>query len=79
MQVRQALNARGNRFPTWVATVSAMQVGTAAFAAAMVEGPIEARIMDEVRTVQATGPQLYANAGKWLTAFWLSSAVTSSG
>ncbi|WDT54126.1 immunity 49 family protein [Streptomyces sp. G7(2002)] len=70
VQVHQALNPRGNRLPTWVATVSAMQVGTAAFAAAAAEEPIEARITDEMRTIQATGPQFYANAGNWLTTLW---------
>ncbi|MFD3683018.1 immunity 49 family protein [Streptomyces sp. NPDC058613] len=68
VQSHQALNPRANRFATWDATVSAMQVGTAAFAAASVtEGTIEARIAHEVRTVIATGPQFYANAGNWLT------------
>ncbi|GGU66148.1 immunity protein 49 of polymorphic toxin system [Streptomyces cavourensis] len=72
MQVHQALNPRGNRFATWDATVSAMQVGTAAFAAASItEGQIETRIDHELRTINATGPQFYANAGNWLTALWL--------
>ncbi|WP_242581742.1 immunity 49 family protein [Streptomyces sp. MST-110588] len=70
VQMHQALNPRGNRLPTWVATVSAMQVGTAAFAAAAAEGPFEARITGEVRTIQAAGPQFYANAGNWLTTLW---------
>ncbi|MEU0922589.1 immunity 49 family protein [Streptomyces cyaneofuscatus] len=72
MQVHQALNPRGNRFATWDATVSAMQVGTAAFAAASItEGQIETRIDHEMRTINATGPQFYANAGNWLTSLWL--------
>lgn len=72
MRVRQALNPRGNRFATWDATVSAMQVGTAAFAAASItEGRIETRIDHEMRTINATGPQFYANAGNWLTSLWL--------
>ncbi|MEU9120038.1 immunity 49 family protein [Streptomyces sp. NPDC048506] len=70
VQVHQALNPRGNLLPTWQATVSAMQVGTAAFAAATAERPIESRITDEMRTIQATGPQFYANAGNWLTTLW---------
>ncbi|MFD8826973.1 immunity 49 family protein [Streptomyces sp. NPDC059605] len=73
LQVRanQALNPRGNRFATWDATVCAMQVGTAAFAAASVtEGSIEARIAHETRTIKATGPQFHANAGNWLTTLW---------
>ncbi|MER5742695.1 hypothetical protein ABT097_05380 [Streptomyces sp. NPDC002225] len=64
MQMNQALNPRGNRFATWDSTVRAMQVGSAAFAAASVtEGSIEARIAHEVRSIEATGPQFYANGG----------------
>ncbi|MFF9983004.1 immunity 49 family protein [Streptomyces erythrochromogenes] len=71
VQVHQALNPTGNRFGTWDATVSAMQVGSAAFAAASVtEGSLEARISHEMRTISATGPQFYANAGNWLTTLW---------
>ncbi|MFJ6615607.1 immunity 49 family protein [Streptomyces sp. NPDC091289] len=70
-QAHQALNPRGNRFATWDATVSAMQIGAAAFAAAgFSKGQIEARIDHEVRTIKATGPQFYANAGNWLTTLW---------
>ncbi|MFE2929041.1 immunity 49 family protein [Streptomyces sp. NPDC059278] len=71
VQANQALNPRGNRFATWDSTVCAMQVGTAAFAAAAVtEGLIETRIAHEMRTIKATGPQFYANAGNWLTTLW---------
>ncbi|MGW3089482.1 immunity 49 family protein [Streptomyces sp. NPDC001108] len=71
MQMNQALNPRGNRFATWDSTVCAMQVGSAAFAAASVtEGSIEARIAHEVRSIEATGPQSYANVGNWLTTLW---------
>lgn len=70
-QVQQALNPPANRFATWDATVSAMQVGAAAFDAASIgEGQIEARIDHEVRTIKATGAQFYANAGNWLTTLW---------
>lgn len=48
-----------------------MQVGAAAFSAACItEGSIETRIAHEMRTISATGPQFYANAGNWLTALW---------
>ncbi|MFJ3977549.1 immunity 49 family protein [Streptomyces sp. NPDC090021] len=71
VQVHQALNPTGNRFGTWDATVSAMQVGSAAFAAASItEGSLEVRISHERRTISATGPQFYANAGNWLTTLW---------
>ncbi|MBT2895621.1 immunity 49 family protein [Streptomyces sp. McG3] len=70
-QTQQALNPRGNRFATWDATVSAMQVGAAAFAAADIsEGEIKVRIDHEVRTIKATGPQFYVSAGNWLTTLW---------
>ncbi|MFD9725975.1 immunity 49 family protein [Streptomyces sp. NPDC059072] len=71
VQVHQALNPRANRFGTWDATVCAMQVGTAAFAAASVtEGSFETCIAHEMRTISATGPQSHANAGNWLTTLW---------
>src|SRR6476620_4882920 len=71
VQANQAFNPRGNRFATWDSTVSAMQVGTAAFAAASVtEGLVETRVAHEMRTIKATGPQFYANAGNWLTTLW---------
>lgn len=70
-QARLVLDPQASEFPTWRATVSAMQVGSAAFAAAAVsEGSVECRIIDEMRPISATGPQFYANAGNWLTAFW---------
>ncbi|MFC7845762.1 immunity 49 family protein [Streptomyces sp. NPDC057382] len=57
---------------TWEATVTAMQVTCAAFAAAgRTEGSIEVRLPDRMLTIPATGPQYYANAGNWLAAFWL--------
>ncbi|WP_369387195.1 immunity 49 family protein [Streptomyces sp. CG1] len=59
-------------FPTWDAWVSSMQVGSALFASAMAtEGSVQCRISEKVRTIQATGPQYYTDASKWITAFWL--------
>lgn len=70
-QARVALNPRANLLETWDAVVGAMQVGSAAFAAASAdEGTVRCRIAHEVHTIHATGPQYYAHAGKWLTAFW---------
>ena len=70
---RLAVNPDASALPTWEATVAAMQVSTAAFAAAgHSEGTVECRINDEIRSIPATGPQHYTNAGNWLTAFWLS-------
>ncbi|MER5217567.1 immunity 49 family protein [Streptomyces sp. NPDC002838] len=68
-----AVNPNASRLRTWEATVTAMQVSSAAFAAAVQrEGAVECRISDQMRTIPATGPQYYANAGNWLTAFWFS-------
>lgn len=54
------------------AAVTAMQVTSAAFAAAVrTEGTFEYFLVDRTRTIPATGPQYYADAGNWLTAFWL--------
>lgn len=70
-QARLVLDPKASELATWRATVSAMQVGSAAFAAAAAtEGTVECRIIDEMRTVPTTGPQFYANAGNWLTTFW---------
>lgn len=68
-----AVNPNASALRTWEATVTAMQVNTAAFAAAGIsEGTVECRIDDRVRSIPATGPQYYTDAGNWLTAFWLS-------
>ena len=61
-------------FPTWEAWVTAMQVGSALFAAGTASGgPVPCRIgsMGEVKELPATGPQDYLHAGNWLTAFYL--------
>ncbi|MEV6963111.1 immunity 49 family protein [Streptomyces sp. NPDC051207] len=61
-------------FPTWEAWVTAMQVGSALFAAGTAaEGPVPCRIgsRGEVKQLPATGPQDYLHAGNWLTAFYL--------
>lgn len=77
---RLAANPDASDVRTWEATVTAMQVSTAAFAAAnRTEGTIECRIGDEMRTIPATGPQYYANAGNWLTAFWLAIVCREQG
>lgn len=72
VQARVANNPRANLLPTWEAVVCAMQICEAAFAAAAAtEGSVQRRVIDEVRTIPATGPQFYANAGNWLTSLWL--------
>jgi hypothetical protein len=63
-----------NKFPTWEAWVTAMQVGSALFASGTAtEGPVRCRIgsLGEVKNLPATGPQDYLHAGNWLTSFYL--------
>lgn len=71
VQARLAVNPDASGIDTWEAVVSAMQVGSALFATANAsEGSVQCRIDHEVRDIPATGPQPYADAGNWLTAFW---------
>ncbi len=71
VQARLAVDPNGFSIDTWEAVVSAMQVGSALFASASAgEGTVECRISHEMRTIPAAGPEFYANAGNWLTAFW---------
>ncbi|QGV82767.1 hypothetical protein EIZ62_20005 [Streptomyces ficellus] len=57
---------------TWEVWVTAMQSGSAMFAAAATSAAsVESRIHHEMRTVPATGPQPWVDAGNWVTAFWL--------
>ncbi|MFH9010288.1 immunity 49 family protein [Streptomyces sp. NPDC017943] len=57
---------------TWEATVTTMHVTCAAFATAgRTEGSVEVRFPHRTLTIPATGPQYYADAGNWLSAFWL--------
>ncbi|MFJ9039064.1 immunity 49 family protein [Streptomyces sp. NPDC102406] len=59
-------------FETWDAWVTAMQAGSALLEAALIdEGSIRVRIEHEVRSIPASGPQSSADAGNWITAFWL--------
>lgn len=75
VHARLALNPNASRIETWEAVVTAMQVHSALFASAAAnEGTVECRIDHDMRTLPATGPQVYANAGSWLTAFWFAIA-----
>lgn len=75
-----AANPDASDVRTWEATVTAMQVSTAAFAAAnRTDETVECCIGDQMRPITATGPQYYANAGNWLTAFWLSIVCREQG
>jgi hypothetical protein len=67
-----ALDPSADKLETWEAFVAAMQVGSALFASATAaEGTVECRIANKMRTIQATGPQYYTDAGNWITSFWL--------
>jgi hypothetical protein len=61
-------------FPTWEAWVTAMQTGSALFAAGTAaEGPVPCRIgsMGEVKNLPATGSRDHLHAGSWLTSYYL--------
>ncbi|MEU8904731.1 immunity 49 family protein [Streptomyces mirabilis] len=61
-------------FETWEAWVTAMQVGSALFDAAMAsEGLVVCRIgsRGEVKNLPATGPTSYTHAGTWVTSVYL--------
>ncbi|AXE88399.1 immunity 49 family protein [Streptomyces sp. Go-475] len=72
-QQRCAVDPQAVRFETWEAWVTAMQTGSALFAAATApEGAsITCRIKEQEQTLPATGPESYLNAGTWVTAFYL--------
>ncbi len=68
-----AIDAQAVKFETWEAWVTAMQTGSALFAAATApEGTtVTCRIKERERTLPATGPESHLNAGTWVTAFYL--------
>ena len=71
-QGRSLVDPSAETVETWQSYVTAMQVGSALFAAAHAEdGTVTGWIAGGVRTIPATGPQPYADPGTWLDAFWL--------
>ncbi|CAL9444500.1 immunity 49 family protein [Streptomyces sp. enrichment culture] len=71
---RCLVDPEAEKFETWEAWVTAMQVGCALFEAAMAtEGPVACRIgsVGEVKYLPATGPTPYTHAGAWLTSVYL--------
>ncbi|WP_308013960.1 immunity 49 family protein [Streptantibioticus parmotrematis] len=71
LRIRLGMDPDGALIESWEAMVTAMQVGSAMFAAAgNTEGSVECRIDHKVRTIPAVGPQYFAHPGSWLTAFW---------
>jgi hypothetical protein len=72
LRARCVIDPRAATVETWEAAVSAMQLGSALFAVTGVsEGTVECRINRKVRSLPAAGPLPTADAGNWLTAFWL--------
>jgi hypothetical protein len=71
--VHCALDPRAVKFETWQAWVTAMQTGSALFAAATApEGTsVTCRIKERERVLPATGMESHLNAGAWVTAFYL--------
>lgn len=68
-----AIDPQAVKFDTWEAWVTAMQTGSALFAAATApEGTgVTCRIKEQERTLPATGPEPHVNAGTWVTSFYL--------
>ncbi|MFF4359579.1 immunity 49 family protein [Streptomyces sp. NPDC001604] len=65
------VDPEADRLETWEACVTAMQVGSALFAAARpTTGTFEYRIGHDLHTIR-TGALPRAHAGNWLSAFWL--------
>ncbi len=72
LRARCVIDPRAATVETWEAAVTAMQLGSAFFAVTgLSEGTVECRIDRKVRTLRAVGPLSTADAGNWLTAFWL--------
>ncbi|MFD8997144.1 immunity 49 family protein [Streptomyces abikoensis] len=72
MQARCTLDPGAGNLDTWEAVVATMQVGSALFASATTtEETVSCRVNHKMLTIPATGPRSHADAGNWLTAFWL--------
>ncbi|MER7175184.1 immunity 49 family protein [Streptomyces mesophilus] len=72
LRAHSLTDPRAAEIETWEAAVTAMQLGSALFAVTGIsEGSVECRIARKERTLPAVGPLSTADAGKWLTSFWL--------
>ncbi|MDG9716422.1 immunity 49 family protein [Streptomyces sp. DH24] len=72
MRAQCTVDARAAKLETWESVVTAMQLGSAMFAlTGGTGGVVETRIDHKVRHIPEIGPRPYADAGNWLTAFWL--------
>ena len=72
-ETRCAADAEATMFETWEAWVTAMQLGSALFAAAVAdEGTtVVCRIKEKDWRLPATGPQSHLNAGTWVNSYYL--------
>ncbi|GEC05871.1 hypothetical protein SSP24_35260 [Streptomyces spinoverrucosus] len=72
VQAHCTVDPRAASIETWEAVVAAMQLGSALFTVtSSTDGVVETRIHHKIRHIPAIGPRPYADAGNWLTAFWL--------
>ncbi|MGT2529104.1 immunity 49 family protein [Streptomyces nojiriensis] len=72
LQAHCVADPEADTLETWHATVTAIQLGSALFAVTGTsEGTVGCFINGRTRTLEAIGPQSYADAGNWLLAFWL--------
>lgn len=68
-RTRSVLDPRAAIFPSWDAWVTAMQLGSAALAAATTtDTHVQCRIAHKDRTLRATGPQWYITPASWINA-----------
>ncbi|MGW1201666.1 immunity 49 family protein [Streptomyces cyaneofuscatus] len=72
LSARCVADPRASAIETWESTVNALQLGSALFAVTGAQdGSVQCRINRKLRTIPATGPMSTADAGTWLSAFWL--------
>ncbi|MFF2013321.1 immunity 49 family protein [Streptomyces sp. NPDC058195] len=73
LRARCISDPRAAAVETWEAAVNAMQLGSALFAVTgIAEGSVECQINRRLRRLPAArGPRSSADAGNWLSAFWL--------
>nr|WP_237527089.1 immunity 49 family protein [Streptomyces sp. SID2119] len=72
LRARCIIDPRSAEAETWESAVTAMQVGSVLFAVTTVnEERVECRIDRKLHSIPATGPRSFADAGTWLSAFWL--------
>ncbi|WP_327097449.1 immunity 49 family protein [Nocardia vinacea] len=72
-QSRCATDPEAVKFETWEAWVTAMQTGSALFAAATAaeDSTVTVRIKEQERSLPAIGPEFCVNAEAWVTSFYL--------